>query len=162
MTWKGTLAAALVAGLAAACDDAPEDKPYIEFAGGGFIFNYRIAEAYYGFVARVVRELPESTVLEARLENPSGGAPFIVRRLFHKTQITYTFESPPLEGVEADRDYGVELRLLDPDEHRLIARYSRSFRSELGQEVLPKRPLTVGPGYHPNPDARAPAATTKE
>ena len=162
MTWKGTLAAALLAGLAAACDDAPKDKPYIEFAGGGFIFNYRIAEAYYGFVARVVRELPEGAVLEAELENPSGGAPFIVRRVFSKTQITYTFESPPLEGVEADRDYGVELRLLDPGDQRLIAAYSRTFRSELGQETLPKRPLTVGPGHQPNPDSRAPAALTEE
>jgi hypothetical protein len=149
MTLKRAVLAALLAGLVAACDEAPEDKPYLEFAGGGFIFNYRIAEAYYGFVARVVRALPEGAILEAELENPSGGAPFILRQVSHKTQFAYSFQSPPLEGVEAERDYRVELRLLDGAEGRVIARYSRTFQSDLGQEALPRQPLAVGPGYHP-------------
>lgn len=91
-------------------------------------------------------------VLEAELENPSGGAPFILRRDSHPNQAAYTFQSPPLEGIETGRDYGVEPRLIEGAERRVIARYSRGFQSELAQAVLPKRPLAVGPGYHPPAD----------
>ncbi len=39
--------------LLAACEEKASDEPYVEFVGGGFIFNYRLAEAYYGFLVRV-------------------------------------------------------------------------------------------------------------
>ena len=43
-------------------------KPYVEFAGGGFIFNYRTANHYYGFVVRQKKPLPAGSKLEARFE----------------------------------------------------------------------------------------------
>ena len=36
---------AVVAVLLAGCDETPADAPYVEFVGGGFIFNYRMATA---------------------------------------------------------------------------------------------------------------------
>ena len=36
----------------AACDGGEGEGPYFEFAGGGFVFNYRYADATYGFVAQ--------------------------------------------------------------------------------------------------------------
>ena len=44
-------------------------------------------------------------------------------------------------------------RLLDPDDRRLIASYARTFRSELGQDMLPRGPTTTAPGYRPNPES---------
>ena len=45
-----------------ACDGGGEEGPYFAFAGGGFVFNYRYAEATYGFVARVLRKPPAGGV----------------------------------------------------------------------------------------------------
>ncbi len=152
------LSALLLAALLWACDDAAEDKPYVEFVGGGFIFNYRLAEAYYGFVARIVREPPDGAILEATFENPSRAAPIVLRQVYDGRRTGYKFETPPLRGIEAERDYRVDLRLLTPDGGEVIAIYSRNFRTYTGQEVLPKMPLAVGPGHHANPDARPPGS----
>jgi hypothetical protein len=148
------LAPAFLLGLAllAGCsDEQAANEPYVEFAGGGFIFNYRLAEAYYGFVAKVRRAIPEGTILEASFENPAGGPPLIVAKTARAGFFQYAFETPSLQGVVADRDYQVELRLLDPADRHQLASYRKSFRSTMGQDVLPKRPLTIGPGYQRNP-----------
>lgn len=151
------LTVALAVLLMAGCDDEPGDKPYLEFAGGGFIFNYRLATADYGFVARVVRDIPAGSIIEAQFENPSGGEPIVIRQSAEARRRNYVFRTPPLQGVKADQDYHVELRLLDPTGQQVIASYSRSFRSDIGQDVLPKHPLTVGPGYHqPKREGEAP------
>ena len=145
------LGAALWLALAlASCDSA--DKPYLAIVGGGFVFNYRLATADYGFVARVVRPLPEGGYLEAEFEDPAGGAPIVIRQEVRPARRSYTFETPPLEGVRANRDYRVELRLLDA-EGALIARYETHYQSSADQSVLPDRPPVVGPGYQRAPGA---------
>jgi hypothetical protein len=140
------LALAMVA-LTACSGENGGERPYLEFMGGGFIFNYRLAEADYGFVARVLRPLPQGAVLEAELENPSGGAPFRIREPVRRGRLQYLFRSPPVRGVVAKREYRVRLSLLDREHGRVIARYESSYRSDLDQTVLPERPPVVGPGY---------------
>ncbi len=142
------LTVALAVLLVAGCDDEPDDKPYLEFAGGGFIFNFRLATADYGFVARVARDIPAGAIIEARFENPSGGEPIVIKQSAEARLRTYVFRTPPVQGVKAERDYRVELRLLDATGQQVIASYTNSFRSDIDQDVLPKAPLTVGPGYH--------------
>lgn len=151
MRWMAALLLLTVATLAASCDGEPEDGPYVEYAGGGFVFNYRIAEATYGFVVKRIRGIPPGTVLEAQFENPAGGDPLIERQTARQGALQYRFQSPPVSGVKADRDYRIELRLLDPASGALIASYVYAIRSQLDQSVLPDQPLTVGPGYQPNP-----------
>ncbi len=141
----------LLAGLllVTACEETASDEPYVEFVGGGFVFNYRLAEAYWGFLVRVKRAPPEGTVFVAHFEDPAGGPPLVVRDYFHNTRYGYKFDSPPLQGIEAGRDYEVVLRLIDASGSREIASYRKTFRSDLDQELLPDHPLTVGPGYQP-------------
>ncbi len=142
------------------CGEEGGDKPYIEFAGGGFVFNYNIAEAYYGFVARALRRIPEGTVLEAEFENPDGGAPIVVRHTAIEGRAEYVFRTPGVQGVEADRTYQVNLRILESGTGKLLASYSKAFRSTADQAILPKVPTTIGPGYQLNPDsefAKSPA-----
>ena len=98
--------------LLAGCGEEGADKPYVEFAGGGFVFNYNIAEAYYGFVVQVQRRIPEGTVLEAEFENPAGGDPLVVRHTAVAGRAEYVFRTPGVQGVEAGRTYQVDLRLL--------------------------------------------------
>jgi hypothetical protein len=139
----------LALALAAAC--APQDGPYLEFLGGGFVFNYRLAEADYGFVVKRLRRLPGGTIIEARLENPAGGEPFVLRETAAWDRLEYVFRSPPVRGVKADRDYRVEVRLIDPADGRVFATYARAFRSDVDQSVLPERAPVVGPGYQTAP-----------
>ena len=144
-----TLLPAVIAGaILIACDS--DDKPYLAFAGGGFIFNYRLATADYGFVARVERTLPAGSIIEAEFENPAGGDPIVLRQKTKAGRQSYVFRTPPLEGVRANYDYQVVLRLLDA-EHKEIASYRRTYRSSADQSVLPERPPVVGPGHQPAP-----------
>jgi hypothetical protein len=151
--WSGLIVAVLFAVAATAGCRPEETGPYLAIEGGGFIFNYRISEAYYGFVARPLRDLPEGAILEARFENPDGTDPITVRQAARASAIRYTFRTPPLKGVEADRDYRAELVVLDAGGVKELGRYARTFRTYIGQDVIAEKPLTVGPGYALNPEA---------
>ena len=139
--------------LLTACGEDDADRPYLEFAGGGFIFNYNIAEAYYGFVARVVRRIPDGAIVEAVFENPDGGDPLMVRQTAVPGRAEYVFRTPAVHGVEADRPYHVELRVLEPGTEKLLASTEKSYRSTADQAILPKQPTTIGPGYQLNPNS---------
>jgi hypothetical protein len=136
--------------LLAACGEG-DSGPYLEYAGGGFVFNYRNAVAFYGFVARPLRTLPEGSVIEAQLEVPGSDKPFIVQEKAKSGQLQYTFKSPEIKGVAKDHKYKVVMRLLDPAGNEL-GRYEHSYKSDIDQSTMPDKPLVVGPGYQKNPD----------
>lgn len=141
----------VIAFVLVACSEGDSDKPYFEFLGGGFIFNYRLAQADYGFVAKAVRRIPQGTIIEAVFENPSGGEPIIMRETAKWGRMQYTFRTPPVHGVKANRDYRVELRLRNPADQHVIATYGKTFRSDVDQSILPEHPTVVGPGHQPAP-----------
>ncbi len=147
------LCAALAATLLG-CSGGEVDKPYLEFAGGGFIYNYRLATADYGFVVRRVKKIPQGTIIEAEFENPSGGPPIIIQQLAQSTRLSYKFETPPVTGIKANTDYQVEVRLIDPSNNQVFARYSKSFHADVDQDIVSQEPPVVGPGYQPNPEAK--------
>ena len=134
--------------MIAACSSGP---PTVKIIGGGFIFNYRIAEAYYGIVAEIGGEIPEGATLEAEFEDPAGGKAIVLSQPIIASRSRYKFETPPLTGIKADRPYQVMLRLIVPGQDTALAEATRSFSSNVGQDILPDRPLSVGPGYHPPP-----------
>jgi hypothetical protein len=138
----------------AGCEDA--GKPPLALAGGGFIFNYRIAEVFYGVSLKPQRRIAAGAVLEGEFENPAGGQNLIVRETLGEPKLVYALQSPPLTGVKAGKPYRVEVRLIEGG--KITARLERTFASDLDQDVLPAAPLTIGPGYTPNPDlAKKPA-----
>ncbi|TKT80422.1 hypothetical protein XW59_007035 [Aquamicrobium sp. LC103] len=131
----------------------PETKPYLNILGGGFMFNYRIAEVYYGFTAVVERPLPTGSIIEARFEDPGGGADLIVRQRVGTDTERYSLRSPPVRGVEAGKPYHVAIRVFDREERQLLWTHGLDFKSQISDTVVPDKPLTVGPGYTPNPEA---------
>ncbi len=135
----------------AGCNEKDE-RPYLSFAGGGFIFNYRIGQAFYGFVARPKRGIPDGAVIEARFELPGSDQPFIERQLAKTGMLQYAFRTPPLKGIVKDHKYKVELRVLEPGTAKLLASYDKSFYTDVDQRTLPDKPLVLGPGYTPNPE----------
>ncbi len=143
---------AAVLALLSGCADDP-NKPYLEFAGGGFIFNYRLATADYGFVVKRVKKIPAGTIIEAEFEDPAGGPPIVIRQPAQSTRLSYKFESPPVTGIKAGRNYKVEVRLINPETNEVFARFSKTFHADVDQDILPEKPPVVGPGYQPNPKA---------
>jgi hypothetical protein len=121
-------------------------------SGGGILFNYRIAEATAGIVAEVARPLPEGGMVEASFEDPAGGPPFVESKPVTEDRRRFSFVTPPLTGIKADTDYAVVVRVLDADGTE-VQRVETKVHSDLDQSILPKVPLTVGPGYARNPAA---------
>lgn len=130
----------------------PAEKPWLEIAGSGFLFNYRIAEVSYGFTAFVVRPLPTGSIIEAGFEDPAGGPDLLVRQRVGTGTARYGFQSPPVRGVRADTPYRVSVRILDREETTELWRHEFTVASQLDDDVMPERPLTVGPGYARNVD----------
>lgn len=130
----------------------PGDKPYLQILGGGFVFNYRVADVYYGFTAFVQRPLPTGSVIEAAFEDPGGGPPHLVRQRIGGAEMTrFSLRSPPVRGVQAGKPYHVAIRVLDREEKQLLWSHGVEYSSQIGDEVVPDRPLTIGPGYARNP-----------
>jgi hypothetical protein len=140
------LLAIALAGLLLSCkDDA--STPYVEFVGGGFIFNYRTANHYYGFVVRQKKPLPEGSRLEARFEVPAGEPEQIVEQHMRRGQLQYVFQTGDLNGIVKDHPYKATLRILDGTTGAVIAKYETTFKTDVDQSTLPQGPLVIGPGY---------------
>ncbi|MFO0992709.1 MAG: hypothetical protein U1E67_12360 [Hyphomicrobiales bacterium] len=133
------------------CKEDP-NAPYLEFAGGGFIFNYRNAEAFYGFVAKPLRSLPEGSVIEAQFEVPNSSTPYVVTEAVKPGVLQFMFRTSDLRGIEKGHPYKAVMRLLASPSGPEIARYERTFHTDVEQASLPDKPLVVGPGYQPNPN----------
>lgn len=130
----------------------PAERPYLKVLGGGFIFNYRVADVYCGFTAAIMRPLPTGSIVEAAFENPAGGPPYIVReRVGGADMARLSMRSPPLRGVEAGKHYKVALRVLDREETQIVWSRDLTFESNISDAVVPEQPLTIGPGYARNP-----------
>lgn len=148
-------AAALVALLFAAgwlTRQDPDERPYLDILGGGFVFNYRVADNFYGFTAIVRRPLESGSIIEAEFEDPAGGDPIMVRERVSPMTDRYAMRTPALHGIEANKPYRVTIRVLDRLETKEIWSATRSYSSQIGQERTPEKALTVGPGYHLNPE----------
>jgi hypothetical protein len=148
MVSSGFRIANLLAILAVAACTA--ERPYLELAGGGFVFNYRNAEVTYGVVLAPRKDPPAGAIIEASFEDPAGGEPIVITRPARGGG-RIDFETPGLHGVEKDRPYHVVV-VLRSAEGEELQRLEKDIVSELDQSVLPERPLTVGPGYQRNID----------
>ncbi len=147
MSRRLILAFALASLLSGCRDDA--STAYVQFVGGGFIFNYRTANHYYGFVVRQKKPLPEGSRLEARFEVPGGGPEQVVEQPTRRGQLQYVFQTGDLDGIVKDHPYKAVLRILDGTTGAVIAKYETTFKTHVDQSTLPEGPLVVGPGYQP-------------
>jgi hypothetical protein len=141
----------VVCALAFVLAGCEESGDYLEVSGGGFLFNYRLAEATYGIVLRPLRTMPEGSVIEATLENPDGGEPIVIRSEYPFDPGRIAIDTPPVEGIVKDHPYTASIVLRDAAGATLQT-IETTFESDLDQSVLPERPLAIGPGYQENID----------
>ena len=159
MFTAAALSAALL--LAGGCR---EQKPgeFATITGKVFIFNYRIAEATYVVTLAKAQPFADGSMAVASFENPAGGAPLVVRQKIWPQSDKIVLESPALTCVRKDRPYDIAISLLDPAGVEL-QRIDTTLTSTLDQDVLPDKPLVVGPAYTPNPElADSPGGKTGE
>ena len=147
------LAAALALSVSLAAASCVDTSQYLELAGGGFIFNYRNAEATYGIILVPRKDPPEGAVIEVSFENPAGGDPILLNKPARGGG-RIEFETPGVQGVEKDKPYHVVVLLRAADGTEL-QRLEKDYKSDLDQSVLPERPLAIGPGYQQNIDESA-------
>jgi hypothetical protein len=134
----------------AACDDGA--SPEASYAGGGFVFNYRIGEAFYGVVINTEGKLPEGAVIQGRFQNPEGGSPIVVNENFRRGQRKYMLRTPALKGIKKDVPYKVIVEILDKPDGIVLARLEKTIKSDLDQSTIPQEPMLIGPGYTLNPN----------
>jgi hypothetical protein len=151
---RGTrLTAWFVAALLAlgACRDSGGQGEYFEISGKLVVFNYRVATATFLVNLKPLRPVGEGETAVATFEDPAGGEPIVVRqKIWPKLQKT-TIESPPLRCIVKDKPYAVSIDIEGPD-GAVMQTIKTTMTSSEDQELLPDRPLVVGPIYTPNPD----------
>ncbi|WP_428650226.1 hypothetical protein [Roseibium sp.] len=130
-----------------------KNASYAEITGGGFIYNYRIADIKSGITVGLVKPLPAGTRLIAEFENPEGGK-IEIEDTVSEGKRNYSFETPSLTGVEAEHTYLAVLHVIDAQSGEEIERHEKGLKSTVAPKVLPKKALTIGPGYHINPEIR--------
>jgi hypothetical protein len=57
-----------------------------------------------------------------------------------------------VRGLEGGRPYKVEIRVLDRLETGELWSTRLDFTSQISDRNMPDKPLTIGPGYHRNPE----------
>lgn len=130
----------------------PSDKPYLQVLGKGFLFNYRISDVSYGFTVKVIRPLETGAIIESSFEDPSGGPDLKITKRVGTEKTRYGFQSPPVYGVKAGHPYRVFLRVMDREQKSVLWTHRFTVTSQISDDKIPSEPLTVGPGYTPNPD----------
>lgn len=126
-----------------------EDGNYVRLAGNLFIFNYREAVATYVISLQRLRPLPQDTQWKATFDNPQGGEPLIVMRKVSPGSENIGVESDPVYCIVEGKPYKYTIELIS--NNKSIQSISGTITSTLSQDILPERPLVIGPGYHRNP-----------
>lgn len=143
----------------AACQRDTADQDVVELSGKIFVFNYRVARATYLVTLRRLAPLPEGGVAEASFEDPRGGPPLTVEQELFPAMEKIVLESPAIHCVKKGKPYSVTIRLLDQkgDELQII---KTTIASNVDQDVLPAKPLSLGPAYDRNPEVFRPNGST--
>ena len=146
------LAAFCAVGMAlAACRESGGEDEYFRLDGKLFVFNYRVATASYLVNLVPLQPVGEGQVAVATFEDPAGGAPIVVRQKIWPKLAKTTIESPDLYCVVKDRPYAVSIRI-ETGDGSVKQTIDTTITSSLDQDILPDRPLVVGPVYTKNPD----------
>ena len=146
------LAAGMLVALGfSACREAGEKGEYFAVSGKLFVFNYRVAEATYLVTLQPLQPMREGQTAVASFEDPAGGEAIVVRQRIWPKLSKVTLESPALRCVRKDRPYRVAIRIEDSTGEALQT-IETTMTSTEDQQLLPDKPLVVGPVYTPNPE----------
>lgn len=144
------LCLALLAMLAVSACRQSDEGNYVRVAGNVFIFNYREAVATYVLSLQRLRPLPPDSLWRATFDNPEGGTPQTVTRTIFAGMGNIAVESEPVYCIVKGKPYTYKIEIIA--ENRTLQVLSGTMVSTLSQDILPEKPLVIGPGYQKNPD----------
>lgn len=133
-----------------ACQRETGNEP-LQLTGKIFVFNYRLAYATYMITLDKKEPVPEGSIVVARFENPAGGEPLTMERKVFDQQTKIVLESPDVTCVRKERPYAVTIELRSSD-GAVLQTVETTVTSKLDQDVLPAKPLVIGPAYEKNPE----------
>lgn len=139
--------------LLSSCQRDSGPEPLV-LTGKMFVFNYRLAYATYMVTLARAQPIDDGSTIVATFENPAGGAPLTLLRPGLSRLDKVVLESPYLQCVKKDRAYAITIELKAAD-GAVLQRIETTLKSSADQDILPERPLVVGPGYDMNPDVFA-------
>lgn len=142
-----TILSALALG---ACRDTGKEALF-EVTGRLVVFNYREARVTYVVTLNPLKPIEEGQVVTTTMDNPAGGAPLVFSQKLFPGHTKVSIESPALECVVKERPYNVAIRI-ENGAGQLLQEIDTTMVSAQDQDMLPDRPLVVGPGYQPNPE----------
>ncbi|MBL8582673.1 MAG: hypothetical protein JNL61_10665 [Rhizobiaceae bacterium] len=140
----------LCALMLAGCRETGGEGELFGISGKLFVFNYRVATAT-ALITLAPQQPVEAGTAVARFENPAGGKAIQVSQKIWPNAPKLVLETPPLRCIVKDRPYAVSISILDAD-GKLRQTIETTMKSSQDQDVLPDRPLVVGPVYTPNPE----------
>ena len=147
---KMLLPALIVLALSSSCQREKTD--YISVQAKIFIFNIRLARAYYTLNLNRLKATPDNSVVTAEFENPAGGPALVSEQKVFPKMTRIDFESPDVNCVVADKPYKIHITLRDPD-GKVLQTLDTTLTSTLDQTVMPAESLVLGAAYDKNPGA---------
>lgn len=152
------LPAMILLALSASCQREKTD--YISVNGKVFIFNIKLARAYYVLDLNRLQATPDNAVVAAEFENPAGGPPLLTEQKVFPKMTRIDLQSPDVNCVVAGKPYKIHVTLKDAD-GAVLQTLDTTLASTLDQTVMPAQSLVLGAAYDKNPDAYNKDGTTK-
>jgi hypothetical protein len=152
------LPAMVLLALSASCQREKTD--YVSINGKIFIFNIRLARAYYMLDLNRLKATPDNSVVKAEFEDPGGGPLLVTEQKVFPKMARIDLQSPDVNCVVAGKPYKIHVTLRDPD-GKVLQTLDTTLTSTLDQTVMPAESLVVGAAYDKNPNAYNKDGTTK-
>jgi hypothetical protein len=149
----------LLAGLLlSACQREAED--YITIKGKVFIFNIRVARAFYMLTLNRLPATPDDAVVVAEFEDPAGGPPLVREQKVFPKMTRIDLQSPDVNCVVTGKPYKIKITLRNADGEALQT-IDTTLNSTLDETMLPEKALVLGAKYDRNPEAFNPDGSIK-
>ena len=148
---KGMVAFTLLTillGTLSACQREAEER-YISVKGKIFIFNVRLARAFYEVTLNRHEAVPDGSMVVAQFEDPAGGPPFVSSQRVFPKMTRIDLQSPDATCIVEDRPYRIVIELKDP-EGAVLQKIETTLVSTADQTLLPATSLVTGPAYDRN------------
>lgn len=135
-----TVALVFAVALLASCGitpPTPAESEYFRSLGGGFNFDRDTKMASYGITIVSKGKVASGNVIEARFENPAGGEDLIQTRVVAEGESQFVFTSPPVEGLKAYSNYGIEFVLYETSaQDKVLGTHKQQLQNIINQADL--------------------------
>lgn len=144
MRTLATLSVLLALVFAGGCQREAEE--HVSINGKVFIFNIRVARAFYMLTLNRLPSTPDDAVVTAEFEDPAGGPVLIKEQKVFPKMTRIDLQSPDIDCVVAGKPYRIHIVLRNA-EGRELQTIDTTLTSTLDSTMLPEKALFEGPVY---------------